>query len=285
MKRGRRIAIIVVALLALSPLLVLTLPRARVALRIVPGFQPLDADNRVYYEPGGEGFAALIAETLPDAVEKIERAHALPFKGDFRVYVSATHRSFTKRLDMPEHSPVRGTALYRDVWVSPNSLDFHGRDTHRQTVAHELSHLHIDQHIGAWRRLRDIPGWFSEGLADWASGTGSEIVSRAEAVEAIAEGRRLQPDSTGRIPPRRPGDYGLSPPMLHQQSLMFVEYLRGKDEQAFQSFVVALLEGGSFAPTFEERFGTDVDGAWNDFLDFLVGETNNARRMEPAIAP
>jgi hypothetical protein len=275
MKRGRRIVIIVGALVVLSPLLLLALPRARAALRIVPGFQPLEADSRVYYEPGGEPFAALIAGALPDAVAKVERAHSLPFKREFRVYVSASHGSFTERFGLPGHSPVRGTALYRDIWISPKTLDFHGQDTHRQAVAHELSHLHVDQHIGAWRRLRDVPGWFSEGLADLASGTGSEIVSRRQALEAIADGRRLRPDSKGRIPPRQPGDYGLAPPMLHQQSLMFLEYLHEKDERAFDSFVVALLRGGSFAPTFAEHFGKDVDGAWSELLDSLEGEEEN----------
>lgn len=63
--------------------------------------------------------------------------------------------------------------------------------------------------------------------------------------------------------------------MLHQQSLMFVEYLHKTDEQAFDNFVVALLRRGSFAQTFAEHFGKDVNGAWSAFLDSLEREAHN----------
>jgi len=56
MSRPRR-TIVLTALasgLVLAAALLLLSPRARSALRIAPGFERLESDPRVFYEPGGE---------------------------------------------------------------------------------------------------------------------------------------------------------------------------------------------------------------------------------------
>ena len=92
------IIVVALALLALSPLLVLAHPRARAALRLTSGFTPLEQDSRVLYEAGAEDDARWIARALPGAVERIEESHGLPFRSDFRVYVCASHESFSRRV-------------------------------------------------------------------------------------------------------------------------------------------------------------------------------------------
>ena len=160
---------VLLATVLIPAALVVAHPRGRTALRLAPGFAPLAEDSRVYYEPGGEATARAYAEVLPAAITLVEARQAGPFLSEFRVYVCATHESFTRRIAAPASSPVVGIQFPRDVWLSPRGLSQGGGDTRLQTLGHELAHLHLGQHLGWLWRARNIPSWFAEGLADWAS--------------------------------------------------------------------------------------------------------------------
>lgn len=265
--RLRRRFLLLAALLLLTPLSILLHPRARASVRAVSGFSPHPIDGRVFFEPGADDFAERFARALPAAVEAVETTHSLPFKSPFRVYVCASHESFSRRLSLPENTPVRGLAFLWDVWLSPKSFDFNGLDTHRQSLTHELSHLHMGQYLGWIGRAKNVPTWFAEGLADIAADTGFEIATRSMAVDALSRQHYFLPDTSGHLPfPRRPTDYGLSAPLLHAQSRLFVEYLRAQDRVAFSQFVSSVLSGASFETSFEEAFRTNVVASWDSFV-------------------
>lgn len=251
-------AVLVVAALVL-------VPRLRATLRLVGGFEVLPGNSRVYFEPGGRAQAEELARSLPEAITRVERLHGRPFRAPFRVYLCSTHAAFCRRTGLPEGSPVRGFAFLRDVWISPLAFEFRGFDTHESALSHELSHLHLGQYLGWFERTRKIPTWFSEGLADVASGTGFEIVSRAEGLRGLAQGPRFEPDGKGRwLWPRPLTGYGLSPPGLHSQARLFVEYLAA--DERFPQFVVALSSGEPFESAFREHLGRPLESAWRDFL-------------------
>lgn len=253
------------AILIITAVLLLASPRAMAALRWKPGFEPLEYGSRVFFEPGATDAAQRFADALPDAIAKVEEMHGLPFTAEFRVYVCSTHQSFTKHLGLPETSPVRGLVM-RDIWLSPLAFDFHSRDTHRESLIHELSHLHLRQDLGWIRNQRNIPTWFAEGLADVVANTGGEIFTRQMALAAFAAGRHFVPDARGRFPfARGLGDYGVPAPLLHQQSRMFVEYLRTRYSQTFQEFLYALLQGADFGEAFSSHFGVDLEQSWRQF--------------------
>jgi hypothetical protein len=250
--------------------LVLAQPRGRTALRLRPGFKPLAADPRVFFESGAESLATQIASVLLDTVTQVEHAHGRLFRPGYRVYVCGSHESFTGYMGESSASQARGIAFPRDVWISPKAFDFFGLDTHRQTLAHELSHLHLSQHLSWWRRVRTIPPWFAEGLADMIADTGYERVSREDALEALRTGHCFTPDSSGKLPrPRTPKEYGVSWPLFHGQSRLFVEYLYAQDQQRFNDFINAVLDGDLFAEVFEIHLGGSVEVKWNEFLASL----------------
>ena len=273
LSRGKKVwNIIVIAGLVILPLvLVLAHPRGRATLRLTSGFVQSEEDARVYYEHGAEGLASQIADALPDAVARVEMCQSRPFKKGFRVYVCASHESFSRHIKQPPSDPVRGIAFWWDVWVSPRAFDFFGKDTHRQTLVHELSHLHLGQHLGWLGRTQRVPTWFVEGLADWVAGTGDEIVSRSEALEGFVSGHHFVPDATGRLPlPKVAKDYGLRWPMFHLQSRIFIEHLRDRDEQAFEGFVGAVVDGDSFDVAFTDHFGDNLEIVWQEFMSLLA---------------
>jgi hypothetical protein len=273
LSRGKKIWIILLAagFVILPLVLVLAHPRGRATIRLAPGFVRFEEDARVYYERGAEDLASRIADALPGAVARVEECQSRPFKTGFRVYVCSSHESFTRHIGQPVSDPVRGIAFMWDVWVSPKAFAFYGKDTHRQTLAHELSHLHLRQQLGWLRKTQRVPAWFVEGLADWVAGTGEEIVSRNAALKGFINGRHLMPDASGRLPlPKGAHDYGLTWPMFHLQSRMFIEYLHDRDEKSFGRFVAAVVDGDRFDVAFNEHFGDSLEIVWQEFMDALA---------------
>ena len=228
-------------------------------------------DERVLYEPGAEAHGEAIARALPDAVALIEREHGLPFAHEFVVYVCATQAGINGFLGQPPDTPIRGASVFsRTVFIAPRAFDFGGLDTHREALGHELSHLHLRQRLGYFRHLTDIPTWFNEGLADAATGSGGEHVSHERAIGSILSGDCFVPDSRGSFPrPKRARDYGVSYPMLHAQSGMFVTYLREHRGDAFREFLLDIQRRERFASAFERRFGADVETMWDRFVQHV----------------
>lgn len=279
-RRIRRLLIplSLVAVLAALPLLH---PRARAAVRLTSGFQPLEEDTRVFSEQGADVYARRFAQALPAATALVEEHQGQPFSSGFRVYVCASHESFTRHLGERPDSPVRGMKLFRDIWVSPLAFDFRGSDTHRQTITHELSHLHMTQQLGLRAIMGAVPTWFAEGLADWVADTGGEIISHQDALEAFASGHHFVPDARGRfLFPRTAKHYGIPWPMLHRQSRMFVEYLHDRAGGSFGDFVAAVGKGERFDVAFLEHYGASLDDVWNDFLESLSGGAETPGRTE-----
>jgi hypothetical protein len=236
-------------------------------------FIPHALDGHVLYEPGAEKEAEAIADCLEAAAALVEREHGLPFRQPFTVYVCATQKAFNEFIAKPPGGLGRGASvLNRSVYIAPRAFSFGGLDTHREVLAHELSHLNMRQQLGYIRHLRNIPTWFNEGLANTIAGSGGEWIAEETAVAAILAGRHFAPDLEGRLPtPKSASDYGMEYPMFHKQTKMFVTYLRDRNEPAFRAFLLDIQRGEPFAKTFSERFGTDVYGMWNAFVTDLEG--------------
>ena len=247
---------------------ILAIPKARATLRLTPGLVRLSANSNVYVEPGGVAAARQIAASLPHVISRIEQAMGRPFKPGFRVVVCGSHESFARWIGHPADTPVMGIAFLKDVWISPRCLDAGGRDRHREAVGHELTHLHFSQHLFWYTRLRNIPIWFSEGLADWASGWEPERVSRITALNALRNGPRMIPETVGYVSlSKAAARSGVSWPMMHRQGELFIEYLVKRDAEAFQALLGDLLDGKPFGDAFRHRFKMDLPDAWTQFVD------------------
>jgi hypothetical protein len=118
-------------------------PIGRALLKSKSHFIAYEADSRVLYEPGAGGFAEKIADFLPTAVRRVEEGHFLPFKNPFKVYVFSTQKSHNESLANTTSYPIRGAATPRNVFIAPSAFSFKGLDTHKESLMHELSHLHL----------------------------------------------------------------------------------------------------------------------------------------------
>ncbi len=226
--------------------------------------------TNVYYEQGAEDYADSIALYLPKAVERVEQVHGLPFEESFSVYVCATQRSMNEYIAANPSARVRGMVLFGDVFIAPSTFNWRGDDTHQGSLLHELSHLHFRQRFGFWKDRVDIPDWFKEGFADVVCDCAGEGISDLEAMNAIIEGHHFDPEDGGNLFRVKSGpDYGLSYPMFHKQTKLFVTFLYHYKEKSFQNFLQDIQNDKSFGESIKNRFGYDVTELWKKFIQQL----------------
>jgi hypothetical protein len=239
------------------------------SLRSTDHFVPLEADPRVLYEPGAEAFAEQMAELLPEAIERVEAGHYRPFAKPVTIRVCASQESYEKLTGLKAPASV----TLKGVFFSPRLVE--EQRPLLLYLAHELSHLHLEQQISKWKFAR-LPAWFKEGLATYVSGGGgAQTVTESEAIEAIKAGEHFEPHETGSIFFRKYGHHwGLSPQMFYRQSMMFVAYLKHSDEQKYHGLLLSIQDGACFSDAFHDAFHASLSELWQEFLsDIKKGRT------------
>lgn len=230
-------------------------------------FLTFKKDDRIRYESGAEAFAAAIASVLPSAVAKVESRQFAPFPDKIRIYACRSPASFHKLTGRN----VSALTYRKSIFLSPRLLDH--PDSVKRYVTHELSHLHLYQHIGDYAYL-GVPSWFAEGLAAFVSdGGGAEKVSEAEAKAYIASGKHFQPFENAGLRdlmvPRYASYWGIKHQfkhhMFYRQCQMFVAFLEQESPARFEDLVRDLEKGLDFSDAFRASFSASPMSKWNEF--------------------
>jgi len=271
-KKRRIILIVVLSIFIVLITAFLFSPYSTALLKSKSHFIKHPDKDIVRFETGAVEYADKIAAYLPVAIERVELIHGLPFEELFKIYICNTQESFNEYAANSSSLsyPIRGTALLGDVLIAPGAFNFLGMDTHKETLMHELSHLHFQQRLGFLERRRH-PVWFSEGFADFVAGSGGEGIEKSDAVNFILSGKHFIPEEEGKIF----GSFssalnGLSGPMFHMQAKMFVTYMIESDSLKFKSFLRKIQMGESFSESFNNEFGIGIKEKWNQFLSQMT---------------
>ena len=243
------------------------------SLRSTDHFVPLETDKRVLYEPGAEAFAEKMAELLPKAIEQVEKGHYRPFVKPITIHICLSQESYERLTGLKAPASV----TLKGVFFSPRLVE--EQRPLSLYLAHELSHLHLEQQIGKWD-FACLPAWFKEGLATYISGGGgAQNVTETEAIEAIKAGKHFEPHEKESVFFRKYGHHwGLSPQMFYRQSMMFVAYLKDIDEERYRSFLLAIQDGSGFSESFHNAFDASLAEIWKEFLieiEKQEGHNNN----------
>lgn len=280
MKTGKRkiVFISLSSLILILAILFYFSPYSTALLKSKSYFIKYSDNAMVLYEPGAETYAAEIAADLPAAIERVESVHGLAFEEPFKIYVCGTQQSFNEFTANTSPYYIRGAALLGDVFISPAAFSFIEFDTHRETLTHELSHLHLRQRLGFFKQ-RKLPVWFCEGFADYVAGSGGEGIDDGAAARYILNGRHFIPEEEGAIF----GSFsralnGLSGPMFHKQVKMFVAWLAESDLLKFRSLVLFLQKGESFSKSFRAVMGSSVQEKWSRFISVLNKEYSDLNK-------
>lgn len=230
-------------------------------------FLTFKKDHRIRYESGAEKFAAAVSSDLSSAVKEIESRQYSAFPDKITIYVCKSQESFKEMTGRD----VSAMFYKKSVFLSPKLLD--KPDTVKLYIAHELSHLHLYQHVGDYAYLC-IPSWFAEGLAAFVSnGGGAEKVSDAEVKEFIRSGNHFQPIEKAGIGdlfvPKYASYWGISHQhkhhMFYRQCMLFVSFLANESPEKFKKFLITLENGKEFADAFRSSLGADAMTKWDEF--------------------
>ncbi|MBF0563735.1 MAG: hypothetical protein HQK89_00675 [Nitrospirae bacterium] len=228
-------------------------------------FIPLEADRRVLYEQGAEDLAKVVAAQLPEAIAAVEKGQYRPFPKPVSVYVCATEASFT---DYTGAKQARGVVVVGKVFISGKLKKREYQDAIPGILAYELSHVHLQQQLGAYNYEVLLPSWFQKGLATMVSnGRSAENVSQADAIKAISQGKTFKPDTEGSLLfAKTSASYGLTTQMFYRQSSMFVSYLKDLDNAKFEKFLLMVEDSKNFKDSFSSVYEMSIDTAWNNFI-------------------
>ena len=135
--------------------------------------------------------------------------------------------------------------------------------------ADEKSHLHLYHQLGLLK-MRNLPAWFKEGLATLVSdGGGAQTVSKNEAIESIVTGKHFIPTSGGYFGffnQKSSDDNALSHHMRYRQYMIFVSFIKNKDEEKFKSFLLSIQDGVNLSQSIEKSYDTTLDQLWQNFI-------------------
>ena len=235
-------------------------------------FQVLKDDHRVRYEAGAERNAQLVANHLDHAIEMVETRQYSAFAKPLNIYVTATWDSLTA---FCVHSKAGGCVLNERLFISSKAQNT--PDRLPGILTHELSHLHMAQHLGMWKWNANVPAWFREGLAVYVSGgSGAEKVSVEDAITAILSGESFGPNETGSLLfPKSARYFGLAPHMFYRQAGLFVTWLHDKDSHKFAMLIKAIQTGKALEQAMFSAYGRSVSENWQSFVDELKNGENN----------
>jgi hypothetical protein len=232
------------------------------ALRSTDHFVSNVNDNRVLFEPGAEESANKLAEFLPTAIQQVEKKQFRNFVEPVRIYVCASRESFKKF----NGADVRAGVLTK-LFLSPRIFEY-GDEVARKYLAHELSHLHLQQQIGIFKMNR-LPMWFKEGLATSVSnGGGAHLISQEQATEFLRAGKHFVPNKAdGFVFKKTPSDFGLKPQMFYRQSMMFINFLQGTNESGYRKLILGVENGKQITTVLEATYYKKLEKLWGDFLN------------------
>ena len=103
-----------------------------------------------------------------------------------------------------------------------------------------------------------------------SDGSGAEQVTQADAIEAIRQGRSINPNASGGLLFRKTASsFGLETHMFYRQSALFVEWLHDSNSAHFQQTMALLRNGDSLDEAVQGSYGFSVEQGWNLFASSL----------------
>lgn len=218
-------------------------------------------DPRIFCEPGSEPFARAIATLLPAAVVLVEQRQYGAFLGPVRIYTYSSPDTYAL------YSGTRGGAAatsFGEVHLAPVMQTVPKQ--YAALLAHELSHLHLAQRVGAMTMMR-LPNWFTEGWATLTSdGGGAGEIRPEQAIFALVRGRHFTPgDTESLLSPADARYFNLSGTMYYRQASLLVDYLQRRDPKAFVDLIRDIETGQRFGPALLKAYGQPLSVLWHAF--------------------
>ena len=237
--------------------------------RMTYEFARLGEKPAILYDVEEKDMAIQISKLLAANISIVEKKHFIAFKdiNDLKVYIFSSKDRYSAFSGST--AKARASAIKNEVYISP--IIKQRIETLGTILLHELTHVHLRQHIGTWRYWTEVPGWFHEGLAvEVSAGAGAEKVSDREAIAAIKLGKHFTPREESNIFGHKyASSYGLDHQMYYRQCGLFVSYLMSQNREAFKKSYLALIKGERFKDIWVLYYGKPVPALWQEYLEYV----------------
>lgn len=223
------------------------------------GFDTLQTDGRIHYEPEVKASAELLAANYLDAIKQIDSKLGAALRTKPEVYLCASDACYEKyAFNKEARAEARGRGNL--ILLKAKTLEEDGRLL--PVFTHELIHAFWFQH-----GIHCTSRWWTEGLAvESSNGGGAEKILGSLAAQAIRNGQVFQASDENSCWTRMPPQLNsMAWPMFYRQSGMFVEWLRAYDPKAFAVLLVKLRDGENLTKTIESAYSqpvTSLQLAW-----------------------
>ena len=228
------------------------------------GFDSLQTDGRIHYEPDAKPAAEMLEANYNQSIKDIETRLGGKLLTAPEVYLCASDICFQK---YAFNRQGQAEARWRGslVLLKADSLMADGRLL--TVFTHELVHAFWFQ-----RGVGCTPRWWTEGLAvESSDGGGAEKMLRSFAVQAIREGQVFQASNENSCWTRMsPSFSDMAWPMFYRQSGMFVQWLRMSNPKAFFVVLERLRAGDNLGIAIESAYSQSVTSlhlAWQKSLN------------------
>ena len=127
----------------------------------------------------------------------------------------------------------------------------------------------MEQYLGMWSWHSNIPGWFQEGLAVYASGgAGSENVTINDAKNEIISGKTFIPSKSGSLLFKKTAhSFDLSTHMYYRQAGMFVSWLHHSNNEKFEMTMAMIKLGMTLEESMLSAYGVGISESWRNFVN------------------
>ena len=233
-------------------------------------FAQLGEKPVILYDVEEKDIAMQVSKSLADDISIVEKRQFVAFKDidALKVYIFSSKDRYS--FFSGSTPKARASAIKNEVYISP--IINERIETLEGILIHELSHVHLRQHIGTWRYWAEVPGWFHEGLAvEVSAGAGAEKVSGREAIAAIKMGKYFTPrEESNLFGHKYASNYDLEHQMYYRQCGLFVRYLINQNPEAFKNSYLALIKGAEFKNIWVLYYGKSVPELWREYLEYVL---------------
>jgi hypothetical protein len=241
----------------------------------------------IVYWPEDAAAARQVRRALERAVPRVERWGGL--RRPVTVTIHPSHEALEEAVDRPGHAWLHAWARFQTIDLqSPRTWGFFGASERKleELVLHELTHCAMYQAAGdevSWM-YKEIPRWFSEGLASVTARQGYRYAAVEELWEFYQDARRGsgdgEPGPAGARPVKAlPADPIVEPDALYRDRWHLVygaahhafEFLLARYGEARVLRVLRLMgKGQRFPSAFREAIGLGDAEFAADFRRYVV---------------
>jgi hypothetical protein len=224
-----------------------------------------DNFSKIQYQDENVVLAGQIQKLIPPALEHVTGLTGLQIKGPLNIKLFKNTADFRKASGI-KYLSVQGIAVseFNLVFINSENIFRQSKSDISHLLEHEITHIVLGTNI-SHDSSNQLPRWFNEGVAQWASSDATELFSASyqNSLQTAFLNKSLIPFSelTYYFPADQDGFI-----LAYAQSMSFIGFLTEKyGESQLVKLLNLLVSEKNFAEAFQKNYGEPFERVENDW--------------------